>query len=115
MEFCKNCGIRMDAITVTIPEGHVYEQQPHHAQGCPSRWHEDHEQTGIVRLNEYQAANLLWLLREAVKPEEFGGPNYLNTGDWNYEIIHQLEETMRLKGGDFLTFKPNAQQEDWEV
>lgn len=55
-----------------------------HAPNCqrPHVWYAT--QLVDLRLNEYQVANLRWLL------EQTSGTH--NTGDWHGEILHMLEE-----------------------
>lgn len=111
MKFCENCGIRMDAISIQISElEDPYTMQPHHAQGCPARWHSEYTPVVHIRLDDYEAINLLWLLRKAYTdiPE-------IMTGDWNGTVMYQLEEAIHMMGGTFLTHTPNNDWEDWEL
>jgi len=54
-----------------------------------------------LELNEYQAVNLLHVLREIKEPGEFSG---LNTGDWCGEIVFELED---IENNCELTREPN--------
>jgi hypothetical protein len=59
-------------------------------------------------LNAYQAANLRWLLHEALKADP---ATNLNTGDWNGEVLYELEEQMQRARGDFLTHESNRPED----
>lgn len=108
--YCQLCGI---PLAYWKTRGKVeHEVRPTHRADCPYYWHYEGEPTIVLRLNPYQAANLLWALREI---ESSGRHNELYTGDWNGEVVPQLEAKMRQAGGEFVTRQPNGANTGWEV
>lgn len=51
----------------------------------------------ILVLDDYEAANLHWLLRVALLSIEARKNIHTNTGDWNGQILWQLEEAIKEK------------------
>lgn len=74
-----------------------------HHETCPHYWHPRHEETVVLRLNAYQAVNLLRALT-LMWDGELHPPN---SGDWCGEIPQQLEAKMRAAGGDFVAMETN--------
>lgn len=69
----------------------------------------------FLKLDPYQAANLRWLLRLAGnnRLEDKDTGIHCHTGDWNWELIYNLEEEM-VKGGErFMDYKPNQGFRDY--
>lgn len=95
---------------------HNHSWRNHH-ESCPYYWHGDREPTVVVRLNEYQAANLLRLLKDAWASRiQVEGEGFLPYhGDWCGEIPLQLEAKMRAAGGGFVTTTANDGQNPLEA
>lgn len=72
-----------------------------HTANCPFYWHHPTEDVVLLRLNEYQAANLLRLLN-LVWTNQITVPN---PGDWYGEIPMQLAARMIERG--WLTSRAN--------
>lgn len=51
----------------------------------------------VLVLDDYEAANLHWLLRMALIPAGERKDLNLNTGDWNGQILWQLEDAIMDK------------------
>lgn len=75
-----------------------------HHNTCPRHWHGRHTPVILLRLNAYQASNLLVLLKKIVN----GTIPNANTGDWNGEIPYQLQVLMEQAGGAFKTHTANT-------
>lgn len=71
-----------------------------HHRECPYRWHGPGEPTVVIRLNAYQAGNLLWALKQGWNSKI----PQLNNGDWVGEIPQQLEAKMRAAGSQWPQF-----------
>lgn len=65
-----------------------------HFSECPLRWHHESVECVTLRLNAYQAANLLKFLKLACA-NKVACPN---SGDWLWEVPYQLEAMMKKKG-----------------
>lgn len=59
-----------------------------------------------LKLNDYSAANLRWVLAEIANDSRY---NDLNTGDWNLEVLFDLEFLMEEAGSEFVDYQPNGQ------
>lgn len=73
----------------------------------------DYLKTISLKLNPYQAANLLWWLKRCWYwgPSQ---PKVFNSGDWVGEIPQILEKTMREAGGLFVTYQTNGSRDPFE-
>lgn len=65
-----------------------------HTDECPLRWHHEYEECITLRLNKYQAANLLRTLQLIWE----GKIQVPNGGDWYGEIPNQLGAKMNKAG-----------------
>ena len=59
-----------------------------------------------LKLDDYSAANLRWVLAEIGNDRRY---NDLNTGDWNLEVLFDLEFLMQEAGSEFADYRPNGQ------
>ena len=80
-----------------------------HLEDCPQYWHRGYEGVIALRLNAYQAANILAALMVEYPYRE--GQDYApfrNSGDWVGEVHQQLVAKMKVGGKEFMEYIPNG-------
>lgn len=92
---CKHCGIILKIAARNI-------NALEHALDCPIYWHDASEAIVTLRLNKYEAANLLCALEHVLE-----NPNNFPSCSFIHNVRYQLQTRMCTAGKEFTEHKPS--------